>query len=143
MTPVSARRLWPGLLAAVAAVALLTAACSGSSSPGGSGGSPAAGKSASPSAGSGRSPAPAGSGGPSVVGRRISPRRQLAFSECMRSHGVPGVPTSFPGPVSGTPPSTGNFKPVQGNGPNPGSPQWNAAQQACRSLAPSPVKVPG
>jgi hypothetical protein len=132
---------WPRTgLAIVAVTALLTAACSGSSSAGGSGGSPAARGSASPSAGSGGSPA---AGASPAVGTRISPQRQLAFSECMRAHGVPGVPTSFPAPVPGNPPSTGNFKPAQANGPNPGSPQWNAAQQACRSLAPAPAKVPG
>jgi hypothetical protein len=121
-----------GLLVIVAVTALLTAACSGGS-PAGSGGSPAG--DARPSAG--------GSGGSPAAGRPVSQRRQRAYSECMRSHGVPGVPTSLPSPVPGKPPSTGNFKPVHASGPNPGSPQWLAAQQACRSLLPVPALVPG
>jgi hypothetical protein len=84
-----------------------------------------------------------GSGGPSAAGRRITPQQLLAYSECMRSHGVPGVPASLPNPVPGKPPSQGHFKPVQANGPGPGSPQWQAAQQACQSLMPTPAKVPG
>jgi hypothetical protein len=123
-----------GLLVIVAVTAVLTAACSGGS-PAGSGGSPAAGGSARPSAG--------GSGGSPAAARPVSQQRQLAYSECMRSHGVPGVPASLPGPVPGKPPSTGNFKPVHASGPNPGSPQWLAAQQACRSLMPAPALVPG
>jgi ABC-type phosphate transport system substrate-binding protein len=125
-------RCLSGVLAA--AVALLTAACS-SSSPGGSAGAPAA------ASGSARpSPSP---GGSSTAVRPISQRKQLAYSECMRSHGVPGVPTSFPSLVPGKPPSKGDFKPAQAGGPAPGSPQWEAAQQACRSLMPAPVEVPG
>jgi hypothetical protein len=131
------------LLAIVAGIALLTSGCSGGS-PAGSGGSPAAGGSAgSPAGGSGGAAASAGSGGSSFAGRRVTARQQLAYSECMRSHGVPGVPTSMPGPVPGSAPSTGNFRPVTASGPNPGSPQWDAAQHACRSLMPAPAEVPG
>jgi hypothetical protein len=61
----------------------------------------------------------------------------------MRSHGVPGVPAFLPRPVPGKPPSKPNFKAVQANGPGPGSPQFQAAQQACQSLMPMPAKVPG
>ncbi len=122
-----------GILAAATAIALLTAACSGNQAAGNFGGAPAAG-SASPST---------GRGGSSVAGRPTAPQKQLAFSDCMRSHGVPGVPTSFPSPVPGPPPSKPDFKPVTATGPNPGSPQWQAAQHACRSLMPSPHRVPG
>jgi hypothetical protein len=124
------RRCLGGILAAAA---LLTAACSGSS-PGGAGAPPAASGSATPSP---------GPGGSSAAVRPISQQKQLAYSKCMRVHGVPGVPTSFPSPVLGKPPSKGDFKPAQASGPGPGSPQWEAAQQACRSLMPAPVEVPG
>ena len=127
-------RLRSGLLVIVAGSAMLTAACSGSPSGGGSGAAPAAGSLASPSGGSGGSP---------DAGRPTDRRKQLAYSKCMRSHGVPGVPTSLPGPVPGTPPSTGNFGAAPASGPGPGSPQWQAAQQACRSLMPMPAMVPG
>jgi hypothetical protein len=125
---------WTGLLAIVAGIALLTAACSGSPAQGGSGEAPAVRGSASPSR---------GSGGSSAAGRPVTQQRQLAYSECMRSHGVPGVPTSFPKPVLGQPPSKGSLEPAQADGPGPGSPQWQAAQQACQSLMPSPAEVPG
>jgi hypothetical protein len=124
-----------GLLAIAALVALLAAACSASPSGGSSGGAPAAGASASPSAD--------GSGGSSPTARPVTEQKQFAYSECMREHGVPGVPTSLPAPALGKPPSTLNAKPGPANGPNPGSPQWQAAQQACRSLAPSPVRMSG
>jgi hypothetical protein len=121
--------------AIVAVIALLASGCSASPA-GGSGGSTAGG-SARPSAG--------GSGGPAAAGRRITPQKQLAYSECMRSHGVPGVPTSLPRIAPGSAPSSNgsHFKAVTVNGPNPGSPQWQAAQQACRSLMPVPAEVPG
>jgi hypothetical protein len=127
------------LLAIVAAIALLTAACSGSpSAAGGSGRAPA-------TAGSTSSPA-ARSGGSLSAGSPSADQKQLAYSKCMRSHGVPGVPTSFPSAAPGSAPSPSgpNWKaaaPV--SGPNPGSPQWQAAQQACRSLMPLPALVPG
>ena len=122
-----------GLLAITALIALPAAACSASPSEGSSGGVPAAGASASPSVD--------GSGGSSATARPVTQRKQFAYSECMREHGVPGVPTSLPVPVLGKPPSKLNAKPGPANGPNPGSPQWQAAQQACRSLAPSPARM--
>jgi hypothetical protein len=121
---------------AVTAAALLTAACSGPS-PADSGAAAAAAGPARPAS---SSPAP---GGSSPALRPISQQKQLAYSECMRSHGVPGVPTSFPRPAAGKPPSTGNFRPVQVNGPDPGSPRWLAAQRACRSVLPAPAMVAG
>jgi len=123
---------WPhGLLAIVAGIALLTAACSGSPSAGGSGGSSAPGGSSSSPAGSSPSPSSRGSS-------------QLAYSKCMGAHGVPGVPTSFPTDLPSPSSSSGpHWKAVQGNGPDPGSPQWLAAQQACQSLIGRPTRVPG
>ncbi len=122
-----------GLLAIAALIALLAAACSASPSEGSSGGAPAAVASASQSVdGSGSSSAPA---------TPVTQQKQLAYSGCMREHGVPGVPTSLPSPVLGKPPRKLNAKPGPANGPNPGSPLWQAAQQACRSLAPSPARM--
>jgi hypothetical protein len=88
---------------ATAALALLAAACSGSPSPAGSGGSPAAGGSAtSPSA--------------------------VAYSACVRSHGVP----NYPDPTgSGQLPKTG----AQQLGVS--SSQYQAAQRTCRPLLPA------
>jgi hypothetical protein len=56
--------------------------------------------------------------------------RAAAYSSCMRSHGVP----SFPDPDS-----KGRlyFKVTKGGALDPSSPQFQAAMQACKSLAPS------
>ncbi len=88
---------------ASAALALLAAACGGGRSPAGSGGSPTAG-------------GPANS--PSAV----------AYSACMRSHGVPNYPD---------PDSSGQLP--KGDAPQFGvsTPQYQAAQQACRHLLPA------
>jgi hypothetical protein len=51
----------------------------------------------------------------------------LAFSKCMRSHGVP----SFPDPTAG-----GGINIADGSGLNPQSPSFRAAQDACRKLLP-------
>jgi hypothetical protein len=63
----------------------------------------------------------------------------------MRAHGVPGVPTSFPGVVPGSAPTPSgqHWNAAPAGGPSPGSPRWLAAQQACRSLVPAPAFVPG
>lgn len=136
-----ARRIWSAriaLLAIVAGIALLTAACSGSpSAAGSSGGAPAAVGSASTPAGS--------SGGSSSAGTPATNQKQLAYSKCMGSHGVPGVPTSLPSAVPGSAPSPSgpHWNAAPASGPSPGSPRWLAAQQACRSLMPAPVFVAG
>lgn len=127
------RRL-AAIAAAAAGIGLLAAACNGSPSAERSGGAPAPGGSAS---------RPPGSSGSSAAGRLPSGTQQLAYSQCMRAHGVPGVPTSLPRPVLGKPPSKLTAKPAPANGPGPGSAQWQAAQQACRSLVPTPAMVPG
>ena len=124
-----------GLLAIVALIALLAVACSGSSSPGGSGHFRAASGSASPPPASGSaSPSAAGSARPPTPRGRVTPQQLLAYSECMRSHGVPGVPTSFPSPPGG---NDAKSAIPAGSGPNPGSPQWQAANQACQSILPA------
>jgi hypothetical protein len=91
-----------GLAAALACLAVLTAACG--SSPTGS--ATAAGSPGGPAKGS-----------------------ALAYSQCMRAHGI----TKFPDPnsqggisISGGP----------GSGIDPNSPQFKAADQACRKLLP-------
>ena len=97
-------RLLALLVVAVAAVAGTVTACSSSSSP-----------SAAPSHATGRAHS---AGGP------------LAFSACMRSHGVP----SFPDPTS----NGGISIQVQpGSGIDPNSPAFQSAQRACQSLLPA------
>jgi hypothetical protein len=56
--------------------------------------------------------------------------KAAAYSSCMRSHGVP----SFPDPDSQ---GHLNLKFTKGGALDPSSPQFQAAQQACKRLAPS------
>lgn len=82
------------LVALAIAVALLAAACSGGRPSTGSGASPGSGAAAS--SGSASS---AGSGGsPSAAGSSSRQRLAIAYSRCMRSHGVTQYPD--PGPAS-------------------------------------------
>jgi hypothetical protein len=103
------RRAWPpaartaAAIIAPAALALLAAACSGSPSSTGPGGSPNAGGSAS---------------SPSAV----------AFSGCMRSHGVPNFPD--PGSSGALPKTSAQLLGVS-------SSQFQAAQRACQHLLPT------
>ena len=90
------------VLIATAAVALL-AACSGRPSSAGSGGSPGAGGSAA---------------APSAV----------AYSACMRSHGVPNYPD---------PPSGGQLPKTGAQLLGVSASQYQAAQQACRPMLPA------
>jgi len=97
----SARLIAP-LIVAVAFVAGITTACSSATA-------------SSPSHATGRARS---AGGP------------LAFSACMRSHGVP----SFPDPTS----NGGISIQVQpGSGIDPNSPAFQSAQRACQSLLPA------
>ena len=52
----------------------------------------------------------------------------LKYAQCIRSHGEP----SFPDPVG----HGGGIQQSLGHGINPNSPQFQAAQKACRSLQP-------
>jgi hypothetical protein len=88
---------------ATGALALLAAACGGSPSSTGSGGSPDAGGSATP---------------PSAV----------AYSACMRSHGVPKFPD---------PPSSGQIPKTSAQLLGVSSSQLRATQRACQHLLPS------
>jgi hypothetical protein len=126
------------VVAVLATTALLAAACSsGSASPGvASLGTSAAsvdhGGSSSDPSGAATSGAPGGSGGQSsglmISGGSGSSSNGLAFSECMRSHGV----SSFPDPNS-----QGQISFGSSNGINPQSPQFQSAQQACQKLLPN------
>jgi hypothetical protein len=118
-----------GLLAIVAVVALLAAACSGSPATGGSARPSTAGGSASPTAATG------GSSPPAV--RPALQQKVLAYTDCMRSHGVPmPILPAVPGNPSGTP----TAQPANANGPGPNSPQFQAAQRVCQSLLPPSSK---
>jgi len=98
-------RLIAGLVVAAAVVAGITTACSSSSSP-----SHASGQ---------------------ASGQASSSGGALAFSACMRSHGVP----NFPDPTSG---SNGNSVELQqGSGIDPNSQQYQSAMHACQSLLPA------
>jgi hypothetical protein len=104
-----------------ATVAALTAAC-GSSSPSNT---VAAVGSTTPT--SSAAAAPAGAGAPSATDNA----KLVRYSECMRSHGVPGFPD----------PSGGRLllQVTKGSSTslNPDSPQFKAAAQACKALAPA------
>ena len=95
-----------------AALVLLAAACSGSSSSNGPGGSPTDPSSSPTAGGSANSPL-------------------LAFSQCVRSHGVP----DFPDPQAGA--TNAKFPGAQQLGV--GSSQLSAAESACQHLLPAGV----
>lgn len=100
-------RLIAALIVAAAVVAGITTACSSSSS-------------SSPSHASGPASGQASSSGGA-----------LAFSACMRSHGVP----NFPDPTSGS--NGGTVELQQGSGIDPNSPAYQAAFRSCQSLLPA------
>jgi hypothetical protein len=93
---------------AVAGIVGVLAACGGGSSP-------SVARVGSTVASNGRAAAPL-----------RGPKSAVAFAACMRSHGVP----EFPDPASDGHTSLGN-------GIDPSSPQFQAAQKACQSLLPS------
>jgi len=101
--PAPRARLIAGLVMAAAVMAGITTACSSSSSSSHASGQ-ASGQTSS-------------SGGP------------LAFSACMRSHGVP----DFPDPTS----NGGNSIQVQPGSVDPNTPAYQAAFRSCRSLLPA------
>jgi hypothetical protein len=74
------------------------------------------------------SPSPTGSGGsPNASGSAASPSA-LAYSACMRSHGVPGYPD---------PDSSGQLPKTDAQLVGVSSTQYQAAQQVCRRLLPT------
>ena len=68
-------------------------------------------------------------------GSNADPQQALQWASCMRSHGLPNFPD----------PSVSNGVPqldLSGTGIDPGSPQFQAAQQACRSqMPPGAIRV--
>jgi hypothetical protein len=110
------RRLRTGLIvsALLAIVVLATACAGGSNGPGVAG----AGSSSSPSA------SPSGDTGDA----------ELAYAQCMRDHGISDFPDPQPGGGGG----------IQNGSADPDSPQFKAADDACKSLLPpsSSVRTP-
>jgi hypothetical protein len=120
------RRWWGHFHRAIPHVAMLaglaiavTACASSSPGPGVAG----AGSATTPTA-------PLGSGSSSSGGGGVT----VAYSECMRSHGVP----SFPDPNSQGGISINATSGSGGSSIDPNSPQYQAAQKACAKLAPGP-----
>jgi hypothetical protein len=116
------------IAAAAACLALATTACTKSSA------GPSVAQLTTPASSAGSSPA----GGPDTApANRSSPPKGaaglLAYSQCMRSHGVP----DFPDPVG----DTLQLKASQGSDLDPNSPQFVAAQKACTSLQPGGGKA--
>lgn len=130
-------------LLALAAVVLGVAACGGSSGPGiaslGKGESSStasAGEGAGEDSGGGASNGGSSSGGGEAGGAigGGNEEQMVKYAQCMRSHGVP----DFPEPVEGH--IQVHVSP--GSDLNPQSPQFQHAQQACRSLAPKVTASP-
>lgn len=102
------RRAWPrraGVLAVMAGIAVLAAACSGGSSTSTTGST-------------------GGTGGSTTY------QKALAYSQCMRSHGVP----NFPDPNSN---GAIAFNAQKGTSGNLNSPRMQSADKACRHLLPN------
>ncbi|MQA73434.1 MAG: hypothetical protein GEU88_03610 [Solirubrobacterales bacterium] len=72
-----------------------------------------------------------GADGDSAVASEASADSDEAvqYSECMRENGV----SEFPDPVNGRI----QLRVTPGNGLDPNSPEWQAAQEACQDLAPA------
>ncbi len=67
-------------------------------------------------------------------GGAANPEQALQWAGCMRSHGLP----SFPDPtVSNGVPQLD----LSGTGIDPGSPQFQSAQNACKSLSPGAMQI--
>ncbi len=126
------------LAGALAGLALLVSGCGGGSSPqvanlgsdttttgSATGGSPASGAGARPPGSSGPSRS-TGGGQFTLAGGSGSHMRQ--FAACMRSHGVPNFPD---------PNAQGVISVNSSSGLDPGSPQFQQAQQACAKELPN------
>jgi hypothetical protein len=79
-------------------------------------------------AGCGGSSDDSGSGSAASGGGGSDSTKPVQYAQCMRKNGVPG----FPDPVNGE----FNLQVTPGGALDPSSPQWKAAQQACKSLEP-------
>jgi hypothetical protein len=112
----------------LAGAALLIAGCGGGSaspgvahlSTGTSSGSPTGGNSSTPES------------------RASTQQKMVAYSQCMRSHGVP----EFPEPTEGKLLLHSSDHNGHVTGPNPESAQFQAAQKVCGKLAPNGGKAP-
>lgn len=75
--------------------------------------------------------------GPTAAQQRKDLAAALRFARCMRSHGVPRFPDPQPQTGPQTQSGSGSGASSQNtNGIDPNSPQFQSAQQACRSFAP-------
>jgi hypothetical protein len=117
-------------VAALASAALLVAGCGGSSSSPGVAHLSSTTSSSSDASGGGSSSSP--EGGPP------SQQQMVAYSQCMRTHGVP----EFPEPTEGKLLVRGSDHNGHVTGVNPESAQFRAAQKACAKLAPNGGKPP-
>jgi len=118
------------ILAVLAAASLLVAGCSGSSS---SSGVAHLGSNTSSSADPG-----GGSSSPERESSASAQQKMIAFSQCMRSHGVP----EFPEPSEGRLLVHSSDHNGRVTGVNPRSAQFQAAIKACAKLAPKGGKPP-
>jgi hypothetical protein len=125
-----------GMLAIVAGIALLTAACSSASA-----NSPGSGASSTTSTSPASGAAPAAgasstSGSSSTAAGSSTYQKGVAYAQCMRQHGVPNFPDPLP---------NGGFElgpDVTGGIHGQVSPQYQAAENACASLSPVGVLSP-
>jgi hypothetical protein len=121
-------RTWYGLVPLLIAVGLLAAACGGGKAP--ASGVASVGKTTT-TTGAASDP---GGGASSDGNSATNYKDAMAYSQCMRSHGVP----SFPDPQP-----NGGFLIQGGKGPNgssgldPQSSQFQAAEKTCRHLEPN------
>jgi hypothetical protein len=113
-----------GMLAAVAGIALLTAACGGGSA------NPPDSANSRGSATSPRSSASSDPGTSATAGGSSTYNKAVAYAQCMRSHGVPNFPDPLPNGGFGLSPA------VTGGTNGQVSPQYQTAERACASLSP-------
>lgn len=118
-------------LAVLACAVLLAAGCGGSSS------APGVAHLASSTSNS-ADPGGGGSSSPESESSASAQQRMVAFSQCMRSHGVP----EFPEPTEGHLLIHSSDHNGHVTGVNPQSAQFQAATKACAKLAPKGGKPP-
>jgi hypothetical protein len=109
---------------AVLSAGVLASACGGGAPPGVASLSGHSDTTTTSSTGSGTAGTTTGSG--------TKQHAAIAYSKCMRSHGV----KNFPDPGSGS--TNGAIRISQGSGLDPNSPTFQAAQNVCQSLLPKP-----
>jgi hypothetical protein len=126
------------------ASAVLVAGCGGSSSssPGvahlSSGAPSSSGASGGGSSSSSEGGAPAGGSSSSTEGGVPNQQKLVAYSQCMRSHGVP----EFPEPTEGHLLIHSSNRNGHATGVNPQSSQFQKAQKDCAKLAPNGGRPP-